>query len=208
MIYIQLLRPDKLEINKLTVGINNTFYGYSIPIRKIKYTNSYIQNSVSDDITSFIYKCYTLMPYRKGRSAIRNIPYIIFDYSRNLEDTFLMLYRTVEIYYKSKGNAKSFISYSINNNYKDDKERSKDEIEILSQQIISLRNHYVHTGYYIKNNCLRIKFDENSNLKNYTENGVDFDWIYKRTKILYSIVINIIFEDILGYSDYKYGKKF
>lgn len=59
---------------------------------------------------------------------------------------------------------------------------------------------------------LKIKFkdfDENiPNPKNYTENNVDVDWIYNKTKILYDIVINIILENMLGYKEYKYKKHF
>ena len=73
-----------------------------------------------------------------------------------------------------------------------------------------LRNRYVHSGYYIKNNSLRITFkdlDEKTyKLKSYTLNNVDVKWIYERTKILYSIVIDIIFKNMLGYEKYKFGR--
>lgn len=70
----------------------------------------------------------------------------------------------------------------------------------------------MHSGYYIKNNSLKITFkniDKNTpNPKNYIENNVDIDWIYNKTKILYDIVINIIFSNMLNYNDYKYEKHF
>ena len=55
-----------------------------------------------DDALTFLSKCYKLIPYRNGKSEFRNIPYVIFDYSRNIEDTFLMLYKTIECYYKKQ----------------------------------------------------------------------------------------------------------
>lgn len=33
-----------------------------------------------------------------------------------------------------------------------------EEIENLSQEIICLRNHYVHSGYFLKNDSLKINF--------------------------------------------------
>ena len=68
----------------------------------------------------------------------------------------------------------------------------------------------MHSGYYIKNNSLKITFkdldEKTSKLKNYTLNNVDVKWIYERTKILYKIVIDIIFKNMLGYEKYKFGR--
>lgn len=38
-------------------------------------------------------------------------------------------------------------------------------------------------------------------------NNIDVKWIYERTKILYSIAIDIIFKNMLGYEKYKFGRK-
>ena len=215
LIYFQLLRPNKLEINKISIFINETFYGYNFMYDNIDYNDSYIDKSVNDDLLEFLYKCYFFIPYRNSKTEIRNIPYIILNTSRNLEDNFLMFYRTIECYYKKqkiKNIVNTFIQYSITNNYKKGNYKNGGEIENLSQEIICLRNHYVHSGYYIKNNSLKIVFkniDNNvPNPKNYTVNNVNFDWIYERTKILYDIVIDIIFSNMLGYIDYKFDKHF
>jgi hypothetical protein len=85
------------------------------------------------------------------------------------------------------------------------------QIEKYAQEIICLRNHYVHSGYYVKNDCLRIVFERiegKKNPKDYTENNVDFEWIYERTKILYTIAIDIIFSKMLGFTEYRFKKHF
>ena len=46
------------------------------------------------------------------------------------------------------------------------------------------------------------------NTKNHIEENIDWEWIYDRTKILYEIVIDIIFRDMLGYEKYKFYKHF
>lgn len=75
-----------------------------------------------------------------------------------------------------------------------------------------LRNRYVYSGYYIKNNSLWITFkdldEKTSKLKNYTLNNVDDKWISERTKILYTIVIDIIFKNMLEYKKYKFKRMF
>lgn len=214
MVYIQLLRPDKMIINKISVCIDEIYYDYFLPIREIKYNDSYVAKSVDDNFLTYLSKCYELIPFRNSKTEVRNIPYIIFDTSRNLEDNFLTFYRFIECYYKKqkiKGIVNNFVFYSFENNYKRSKTMAKCEKEKLCQEIISLRNHYIHSGYYIKNHSIKIKFKKvgkQVNPKNYTANNVDFKWIYKRTKILYDIVIDIIFRNMLEIEDYNFKRHF
>lgn len=212
IIFMQLLYPNKFDISKIHVMVDDKYYEMFLPLKTIEYQNKFIEPSVKDDILVFLEKCYNSIPYRNSKAEIRNIPYIVLNTSRGLEDNFLIFYRFIECYYKKQNIVNNFINHSIVNNYKKSDKMTEEEIEKLSQQIVSLRNQYVHSGYYIKNNSLKIKFkdlDENiPNPKNYTENNVDVDWIYNKTKILYDIVINIIFENMLGYKEYKYKKHF
>ena len=212
IMFLQLLRPCKFRIDKIVVEINKTFFELCIPMNEIKYTSTHVDNSVKEDLMQFLFKCYTKIPYRNSKSEVRNIPYIILNTSRDIEDNFLMFYRFIECYYKQqhiKDIKNSFIKYSIDNNYKN-KEKIKN-IENMVQEIICLRNHYVHNGYHISNKILYIAFpriEKKANPKNYIAENVDFDWIYKRTKILYEIVIDIIFKNMLQYDNYKFNKHF
>lgn len=70
---------------------------------------------------------------------------------------------------------------------------------------------YMKVSDYIKNEELYIvfpKIDKKTNPKNYIAKNVDINWIYKRTKILYDIVIDIIFKNMLNYEDYNFNKLF
>lgn len=211
-IFFQLLKPCKFDIDKIAVEIEGFFYELCCPTNEIKYKDSYVNNSVKENLLQFLFKCYTTIPYRNSRNEVRNIPYIILNTSRNIEDNFLMFYRFIECYYKQqniKDIQTTFIKYSIENNYKD-----KDKIENIEnivQEIICLRNHYVHKGYYIQNKKLFIAFpkiDKKANPKNYIAENVDFNWLYERTKILYEIVIDIIFKNMLQYDNYEFNKHF
>ena len=125
-----------------------------------------------------------------------------------------MFYRFIECYYKQqsiKDIKRTFIKYSIENNYKNIDKIEEGKLEELVYQIISLRNHYVHEGYYIKDKKLYITFpkiDKKPNPKNYIEEKVDVQWIYEKTKILYEIVIDIIFKNMLNYEEYNFNKHF
>ena len=126
---------------------------------------------------------------------------------RGIEDNYLMLYRFIEAYYKRKnipGIQSSFINYSMEHNLAkgnlSDEERCN-----ISDEIVSLRNTYVHSGYYLKNSSLRVKRKKNSGKRNYTVTNIDTSWILHRVKLLKQIVIDIIFREMLGYEIYKYG---
>lgn len=215
IIFIQLLVPDKFKLSKIIVFIEDIQFELHIPLQDRKYKTGNVENTVNEDVLQFLKNCYEMIPYRKSKSEIRNIPYIVLNTYRGLEDNFLMFFRFIECYYKKqniKGIVTNFIKYSIENNYKKNTVMSEDAIEKISQEIVSLRNHYVHSGYYVKNESLKITFkdiDETTpNPKNYTANDVDISWIYERTKILYEIVLDILFSNMLGYKYYKFNKHF
>ncbi|MFQ7075380.1 MAG: hypothetical protein ACLRQZ_03245 [Clostridia bacterium] len=214
IIYFQLLKPCKFNINKIVVEIEKLYYGFCLPINEMNYKNSYVEKSVTNDVLEFLLNCYSSIPYRNSKNEIRNIPYIILETSRNLEDNFLMFYRFIECYYKQqpiKDIKTTFIKYSIENNYKKVNQIEENIIENIVYEIISLRNHYVHEGYYIKDKKLYIAFPKvngKANPKNYIAKNVDVDWIYEKTKILYEIVVDIIFRKMLNYDNYKFNKKF
>ena len=214
IIYFQLLKPFKFNINKIVVEIEKLYYGFCLPINEMNYKNSYVEKSVTNDVLEFLLNCYSSIPYRNSKNEIRNIPYIILETSRNLEDNFLMFYRFIECYYKQqpiKDIKTTFIKYSIENNYKKVNQIEENIIENIVYEIISLRNHYVHEGYYIKDKKLYIAFPKvngKANPKNYIAKNVDVDWIYEKTKILYEIVVDIIFRKMLNYDNYKFNKHF
>ena len=177
-------------------------------INRISSVNSRIEKSVDDSILTFLQKCYSSIPYRKGNNYTRNIAYIVRDDYRNIEDIFLLFYRFIECYYRSQkiqGINYSFIQYSILNNYR--KHNIKFDVDMLANQIRCLRNHYAHSGYHLRNNSLRIVYNRRNkpaDPRNYTEQDIDYKWIAKRTRILYEISIDIIFRSVLGYDAYDY----
>ena len=81
------------------------------------------------------------------------------------------------------------------------------DCEKTAKEIITLRNHYIHSGYYIKNDCLKIRFPPKENKQNYRVDA-NVKWIYNQTLILYKTAIDIIFKEILNYPEYKYKQSF
>lgn len=213
-IFMQLYYPYNFRVDISYVMVDSVYYKLSLPQRQFEYKEKHTAKTVKEDLLDFLKKCYINIPYRNSKTELRNIPYIVMKTSRSIEDNFLMFYRFIECYYKKQriSNIRTtFVTYSIKEHYAPKHNLSEAQIENYAWEIICLRNHYVHSGYFIKNSCLRITFDKINRKKNprdYTVNNVDVHWIYERTKILYRIVIDIIFHNMLGYSDYKFSRRF
>lgn len=213
-IFMQLYYPDKFSVDRICVKVDDIYYQLVLPQMDLEYKEKYVGKTVDEQLLDFLKKCYVTIPYRNSKTEIRNIPYIVMKTSRSIEDNFLMFYRFIECYYKKQQISnirKTFVSHSIKEHYAIKHNLTDEEVEKYAQEIICLRNHYVHSGYYIKNACLRISFDKinkKKNPKDYTVNSADVHWIYERTKMLYKIAIDIVFNNILGYQEYKFDKNF
>lgn len=214
VIFMQLYFPDNFSVDKIWCMVDENYYELITNQMEVKCTKRYTEKTVEVGLLEFLSNCYNKIPYRKSKNEIRNIPYIVINTSRNIEDNFLMFYRFIECYYKKQNITnirKRFVSYSIRNNYASAINWTDEQIESYSQEITCLRNHYVHSGYFIKNSSLKISFekiDGKKNPKDYTVSNLNISWIYERTKILYRITLDIIFREMLGYDDYNFEKRF
>lgn len=213
-IFMQLYYPYNFRVDKIYVMVDGVYYKLTLPQREFEYKEKHIEKTVQENLLDFLKNCYVTIPYRNSKTEIRNIPYIVMKTSRGIEDNFLMFYRFIECYYKKqqiRNIRTTFITYSIKVHYAPKCSLPDEQIENYAQEIICLRNHYVHSGYYIKNSCLKVSFDRINRKKNprdYTVNNIDIHWIYERANMLYKIVVDIIFHSMLGYSDYKFSRHF
>lgn len=68
IIFIQLLYPNKMNISKIHVMVNDKYYELFFPLKILKYEDKYIEASVKDDILVFLEKCYNSIPYRNSKT--------------------------------------------------------------------------------------------------------------------------------------------
>lgn len=214
IIFMQLYYPDKFVIDDIYVMVDDNYYKLFTYRMRTKYRERHVKKTVNEELLKFLSKCYTSIPYRNSKQDIRNIPYIVMNTNRSIEDIFLTRYRFIECYYKKQqipNIRKTFMTYSITEHYAVKHSLAEGQIENYAQEIICLRNHFVHSGYYIKNSSLKISFDRlnrKKNPKDYTVTNIDFNWIYERAKILYEIALDIIFSKMLGYKEYEFMEYF
>jgi len=213
VIFMQLYCPDTFSIDKIHVLVDKEYYILNIPRQEIDIKDKTVLRTVNEDLLNYLSRCYTSIPYRKSKTEIRNIPYIVLKTARNVEDNFLMFYRFIECFYKKKSieGRNKFISLGLIDHYAKEHNLANEQIEQYAQEIICLRNHYVHSGYYIKNKSIKVSFEKigrKKNPKDYTATNVDLHWIYDRTKMLYQIVVDIIFKEMLGFEKHEFIRHF
>ena len=205
MIYMQLFSQGNFILEEVIVEVDDRLYKLYLPLRKSSYKKNRRDNSVSISLLEFLKLCYLKIPYRHSKDEIRNIPYIVMNSYENIEDMFLMLYRFIECYYKRHGVKRTFIKKCFAEHYHDKNSAGSEKIACYVRELICLRNHYVHSGYYIKNGYLRITFAKRGeDPRDYTAE-VSVQWIYERVQIMRAMVLDIIFREMLGIEQYRYS---
>lgn len=206
MVYLQLFCPDRFSVEKVELKIEDKYFDYvTMAIRTIEIKGNDTRPSVDDSLILFLKKCYLNIPYRDVEGAVRNIPYVIMDTYRNIEDVFLMYFRFVEYFYKSHMGMRKQITIMERCLKEHNKNHlSREQIKKQAIEIVNLRNHYVHSGYYIAGSILRIRFDSEKKTPLDYNVTADFAWIREMTNIMYRMVIDIIFTQLLGYTEYRY----
>lgn len=205
LVYLRLYSPGKFPVDMVQLYIDDEYVEYCSFRLGEEYKKERSLNSVNVSLIDFLKNCYNNIPYRDSTIEIRNIPYIIEHKSHSIEDCYLACFRFIECYYKR--------TTKIRNNYQVINRAIKNNPIVLTsyktignanyvKEIIALRNHYVHSGYYLKNNTLKIT-DKTGNVT-YVVSNIDYNWLYERTKILNELAISILFKSMLGYKNYIY----
>lgn len=204
-IYLQLFKPGKFEFEKVQLLIGENLIDYNIEFDEFSYQKTISENSVKVSLLDFLSSCYKSIPYRDGKEEIRNIPYIINHRYRSIEDNFLSCFRFIECYYKRTtklDKSRPIIEKALKDYPQDISTYSTLGSTDYIEEIVALRNQYVHSGFYLKNYSLEIK--NSKGVIKRVVNNIDGHWLYERTQLLYKVAIDIIFKSMLGYSTYAY----
>lgn len=201
MIYMQLYVADSFVIDEVLVNINGKDYQIKCPFPTVKH-RSRIEGSLNVDILDFLGNCYKKIPYRNN-DEIRNLFYILVRISESLEDNFLICYKFIDFYYEGLG-----INHPIEEAIlKDYDNKSIDNTNKYAQEIVDVRNHFVHDCYYVRDEKIEVKHRVTKKVIRTVE-GVNPEWIFERTKVLFKASINIVFKRMLGYEEYTYPKEY
>lgn len=130
--------------------------------------------------------------------------YLLLDFKKPtfLEDEFLFYFRFIDMYMGEylestigkNGNNYEHISQFVDKFVKYFKKIDCDNLDNLKQEINSLRNHYIHNGYYLFNRSFDVT---GKNKKKLYSKELDYNWLERVTKILKLGSYIILYKDIL-----------
>lgn len=227
VIFLQLFKYRGFKINKIFIEIDGKKLEISNKLLDLKYEMNHKYSLTNVKIYEFLESCYKNLEYRSNKNEVRSIPYIILRPNSNIEDRFLLYFRYIEFYYKNNKNFNLFYEKENTKYQKKQNIKNKKDLNVNKtiykyiyektnflkkyqsrkniNEIITLRNHFVHQGYHIPNNILKKQWKENNMIKEKTiSENADINFIVEKTDMLYKIVMHIIFKEILGYSNYTY----
>ncbi|MCI7401216.1 MAG: hypothetical protein MSH40_00840 [Christensenella sp.] len=167
----------------------------------IKHYNKIHYSIIKNSFFEFIEKMYLDVNYRVTQDKNKFLP-LEFKIPTSLEDKFLFYFRYIDMYIgeklsmKEKKKASNFrrIEYFIENN-KDLFNESDLSNIYFANEINSLRNYYVHDGYYIPNNKFEVK---NNKTKILYKKDMDYNWLFDITSALKFGVYKLMYKEILG----------
>lgn len=178
-----------------------TFNAVHRLLGKEKYKKEFMHRYVKMDFYSFIEKMYKTINYRDSKNKNE---FILLDLKRPtvLEDQYIFYFRFIDLYmgkYLSK-NGKQLSNYDRLSNFVDNNIQYFDnndytEVENLKNELNSLRNHFVHEGYYFPKGYFEVTGKNRKVLYNKT---IDYMWLYRIVKVFRYCSYLIMYKNILS----------
>lgn len=194
------VRSYKIVIN---TDEDKTYRLFHKRIGREEHYNKILQPVVKMDFFDYMKHIYTLISFREVDNRNRYLP-LDFRKPITLEDKFIYYFRCVDLY---MGDLIMKETKEKSSNYKRLERFIDDNLDLFSEndlglysdfknEINSLRNHYIHEGYYLPNNELEVK---GKNQKFLYKKKIDYMWLDNVTtalqlgvhRMLYTKVLNV-----------------
>ncbi len=147
-----------------------------------------IWNPVKGKFYDFIEKMYRRINYREMEN-------------RNKEDEYTYFFRFIDLYMgqKLKAEGKNCSNYNRISTFVDARlsyfgNGLYDDVDKLKNELNSLRNHFVHEGYYFPNN----QFEVTSKKKFLYMKDMDYKWLYEIVKVFKLCSYITLYREVLG----------
>lgn len=200
--YCNAYFPKGLKVNSVSVisqdGICLEYFNPKLIVPKFSELNNFFRPIQMGfiDFLQYTYKNYNY------RSLENKNEYILLDFKQlpSLEDEFLFYLRYLNLHIgkllkeNSKNNSLYKIIEEFVNKYKyifDKKEITVDNN--LPNEINSLRNHYVHEGYYLHDNTFAVTKKQEW----LYDKVLDYQWLWRLVDVLKSGSFIIFYKDVL-----------
>lgn len=186
---------------EVTLSEGECFKVVSASLGKERYYEKVVGQHVKTNFFEYMETMYKNIDYRTTSDKNKYIP-LEFNTPTSLEDQYLYYFRYIDLYmgeYLKKETGKQPSNYSRLSKFVDDNSLFFDcidstELNILKNELNSLRNQYVHEGYYLPNNQFEVK--ENKQFKYYKT--IDRSWLYKIVQAFKIGTYKILYTEILS----------
>lgn len=165
-----------------------------------KHYNKAIYSPVKIPFWNYVKKMYKDINYRRTENRNKYIP-LEFKKPTSLEDQYTFYFRYIDLYMgeylkQETGNEPS--NYSRLSRFVDDNVMffntdGSVNLDELKNELNSLRNHYVHEGYYLPNN----QFSVTQNRKHLYYKTMDYMWLSRMVNIFKFGAYKILYKKVL-----------
>lgn len=167
---------------------------------KDKYCEKVLYQPVKVDFFVYVEKMYKTLDYRTTANRNKYVPFGFIS-PTTLEEQFVFYFRCIDLYmgeYLEKETGKYPSNYDRLSTFVDeniDLFRYDEEVNIenLKKELNSLRNQYIHEGYYLCNN----KFSVTEKKRKLYDKELDYIWLLKMVKIFKYGVYKMLYTKIL-----------
>lgn len=167
---------------------------------KDKYCEKVLYQPVKVDFFVYVEKMYKTLDYRTTANRNKYVPFGFIS-PTTLEEQFVFYFRCIDLYmgeYLEKETGKYPSNYDRLSTFVDeniDLFRYDEEVNIenLKKELNSLRNQYIHEGYYLCNN----KFSVTEKKRKLYDKELDYIWLLKMVKIFKYGVYKMLYTKLL-----------
>lgn len=169
---------------------------------KEKFCKKTLYKPVNMGFFKYIETMYKYVHYRTADDKNKFIP-LEFKKPTSLEDQFIFYFRYIDLYmgeYLEKKNKKEPSNYERLSAFVDENLQLFDDVDVvnvdnLKNELNSLRNQYVHEGYYLPNDQFSVRGKRREFL--YYKN-MDYNWLFRIVKVLKYGVYRSLYTSVLN----------
>lgn len=188
--------------NYITTDDEKCFNMIHNKLGKEKYYKKVVHKPVKIGFVDYIEKMYKTVNYRTAVNRNRYIP-LEFKKPTSIEDQYTFYFRYIDLYmgeYLKQQTGDEPNNYERLSGFVDENIQYFDandtaNIDNFKNELNSLRNQYVHEGYYLPNNQFDVKGKNRQVLYSKT---MDYNWLYRIVKAFKLCSYKILYTKILA----------
>lgn len=204
-VFVNAYRPSGMHVyaTYFTTPDKQTFELVHKLLGKEKYCHNTLYQPIRMDFYTYIEKMYKTINYRTTDDRNKYLPFEMKN-TLSLEEQYLFYFRCIDLYMgeylENKAGQRQPSNYERLSCFVDEnidlfQKKGSIDIDNLKKELNSLRNQYVHEGYYLHNN----EFAVTEKKKVLYYKTLDYNWLFDMVKIFKFCVYKILYTKVLDF---------